>query len=86
MQQDTLLFASEKSAVTIPVDKINLCEKVGAYYIIAWSSFPAVILPESAAQSPETAGSAPQDRRAPLFHINPYVPAEQLRDRRKITK
>ena len=31
-------------------------------------------------------GSAPQDRRAPLFHINPYVPAEQLRDRRKITK
>jgi len=55
MQQDTLLFASEKSAVTIPVDKINLCEKVGAYYIIAWSSFPAVILPESAAQSPETA-------------------------------
>lgn len=55
MQQNTLLFASEKSAVTIPVDKINLCEKVGAYYIIAWSSFPAVILPEGAAQSPETA-------------------------------
>lgn len=55
MQQDTLLFASEKSAVTIPVDKINLCEKVGAYYIIAWSSFPAVILPDIAAQSPETA-------------------------------
>ncbi len=55
MQQDTLLFASEKSAVTIPIDKVNLCEKVGTYYIIAWSSFPAVILPESAAQSLETA-------------------------------
>ena len=53
--KDALLFASDQSAVAIPKEKINLCEKIGPYYIIAWSSFPAVILPESAAQSPETA-------------------------------
>ena len=55
VQKDTLLFASDQSAVAIPKEKINLCEKIGPYYIIAWSSFPAVILPEAQAAEPQTA-------------------------------
>ena len=87
MQQDTLLFASEKSAVTIPVDKINLCEKVGAYYIIAWSSFPAVILPESAAQSPETAALLRRIESAALPHkpIRPRRTAAGQEEDNKMT-
>lgn len=55
VQKDALLFASDQSAVAIPKEKINLCEKIGPYYIIAWSSFPAVILPEAQAAEPQTA-------------------------------
>ena len=53
LQNDTLLFASDKASAAIPLDKITLCEKVGPYYLIVWSNFPAVVLPEEICRSSE---------------------------------
>lgn len=56
LQGDTIRYASDRAEASIPVSKINLCEKVGPYFIISWSSFPAVVLPPEVWQTPE--GSA----------------------------
>lgn len=53
LQKDILIYASEQAQVNIPISKINLCEKRGAYFIIAWKDFPAVIIPEAICQQPE---------------------------------
>ena len=52
--EETLIFSSEHASVEIPIHKINLCEKIGPYSVIAWNNFPAVVLPQTVADaSPE---------------------------------
>ncbi|WP_312942745.1 hypothetical protein [Oscillibacter sp.] len=53
LRENTVVFASDRAEARIPVEKINLCEKVGPYYLIGWSSFPAVVLPAQVWQTPE---------------------------------
>ncbi len=53
LRGNTVVFASDRAEARIPVEKINLCEKVGPYYLIGWSSFPAVVLPAQVWQTPE---------------------------------
>lgn len=58
--ENTVVFASDRAEVGIPIQKINLCEKIGPYFVIAWSSFPAVVLPAEALQTPEGAALTQQ--------------------------
>lgn len=53
LREDTILFSSDRAQVQIPVHKLNLCEEVGPYYVMAWPSFPAVVIPLEAAHSLE---------------------------------
>ena len=53
MREDMLVYTSEHAGVSIPVGKINLCEEIGAYFVMAWSNFPAVIIPREKIQEPE---------------------------------
>lgn len=55
LRGDTLLFAADRASVSIPINKINLCEEIGPYFAIAWNRFPAVILPREAGRGAETA-------------------------------
>lgn len=55
LRGDTLRFASDRAKVNIPTGKINLCEKIGPYFVIAWNTFPAVVLPQEVLQTPEGA-------------------------------
>lgn len=49
--EDALLFSSGRARVEIPLHKINLCQEFGDQYLIAWSSFPAVVLPGETART-----------------------------------
>jgi len=49
LREGTLVFSSDRARVEIPADKINLCQEFGGLYLIAWNSFPAVVLPREAA-------------------------------------
>ena len=53
LHEDNLLYTSDCAGVNIPTDKINLCEEIGAYYVLAWNNFPAVIIPREKLQEPE---------------------------------
>lgn len=53
LRGNTVVFASDRAEVRIPAEKIYFCEKVGSYYLIGWSSFPAVVLPAQVLQTPE---------------------------------
>ena len=86
MQQDTLLFASEKSAVDHSGRQDQPVREGRSVLHHRVEQLPGGHPAGECGAVARNGGSAPQDRRAPLFHINPYVPAEQLRDRRKITK
>lgn len=50
LRGDTLLFSSDRARVEIPAHKINLCQELGEWYLIAWSEFPAVALPRETAR------------------------------------
>ena len=52
LRGDALVYASDRAEVNIPLQKINLCEQVGPYFVIAWNNFPAVILPPEVWQTP----------------------------------
>lgn len=52
-QGDSFLFASENNSVRIPMDKILLYQQIGSDTVIAWSDFPAVIIPASCAGTEE---------------------------------
>lgn len=60
LRENMVAFASDRAEVGIPIQKINLCEKVGPYFVIAWSSFPAVVLPTEVLQTPEAAALTQQ--------------------------
>lgn len=46
MEDGGLRFTSQSEQAFIPFGKINLCEQVGNYAIIAWKNFPAVVMPK----------------------------------------
>lgn len=50
LREDRLLFSSDRARTEIPVHKINLCQELGEWYLIAWSEFPAVVLPRETAR------------------------------------
>lgn len=52
LEEDRLLFSSDRARVEIPLHKINLCQEFGQWYLIAWSEFPAVVLPRESAGDP----------------------------------
>lgn len=53
LHEDTMIYTSERAGVSIPINKINLCEEIGAYFVVAWNNFPAVIIPRQKLQEPE---------------------------------
>ena len=55
LHEDTLVYTSDRASVQIPLHKINLCEEIGPYDLIAWNSFPAVVIPREVCRSPEAA-------------------------------
>ena len=48
---DALLYASDKAQCRIPLEKINLCQELGPYHLIAWNNFPAVVMPREIAET-----------------------------------
>lgn len=44
--EEGLSFSSGQEQVSIPFDRINLCEEIQTYFVISWNQFPAVILPK----------------------------------------
>ncbi len=44
--EHALSFSSEQEQVSIPFDRINLCEEIQPYFVISWNQFPAVIIPK----------------------------------------
>lgn len=52
-QGDAFLFASETTSVRIPLKKIRLYQQTGSDTIIAWSDFPAMVIPTSVTKTEE---------------------------------
>lgn len=48
--EDALVLSSDRARAEIPLHKINLCQEFGDLYLIAWSSFPAVVMPREIAR------------------------------------
>ena len=51
MEDGTLTYVSDKAECRIPIDKINLCQQLGSYYVVAWNNFPAVVMPMEIAET-----------------------------------
>ncbi|WP_300413352.1 hypothetical protein [uncultured Oscillibacter sp.] len=49
--EDALVLSSDRARAEIPLHKINLCQEFGDLYLIAWSSFPAVVMPRETART-----------------------------------
>ena len=64
LRDDTLLFSSDRAQAQIPVHKLNLCEEIGPYCVMAWSNFPAVVIPLEAARTPELSALIGQVRES----------------------
>lgn len=51
LQEGTIVFSSDTAQAEIPIHKINLCQELGPWYLIAWNNFPAVVIPREIAQT-----------------------------------
>lgn len=51
LEENGLMYVSDKAECRIPVERINLCQQVGPFYIIAWNNFPAVVIPREVADT-----------------------------------
>lgn len=52
-EEGALHYTSDRAEVRIPTGRINLCEQIGPYFVIAWNNFPAVVLPLAVYHTPE---------------------------------
>ena len=51
LEEDALIYTSGHARAEIPLHKINLCQEFGDLHLIAWSSFPAVVMPKETART-----------------------------------
>lgn len=49
--EDTLVFSSDRARAEIPLHKVHLSQEFGGWYLIAWNSFPAVVMPAETART-----------------------------------